>query len=118
MVLDRGRVDLVERDTYEDVEVRQDLAYARERRGANTQRVPIEPAGGELAERLGWRLVQGTERHPTLLLEHESVGVLLEQERSRAPSSVGSFPTGAVALAPIPQPVRLDVRHRYSNSLG
>jgi hypothetical protein len=32
VVFDRGRVDLVERDTCEDVEVRQDLAYARERR--------------------------------------------------------------------------------------
>jgi hypothetical protein len=31
VVLDRGRVDLVERDTCEDVEVRQDLADARER---------------------------------------------------------------------------------------
>lgn len=56
-VLDHGRVDLVERDTCDDVEVRQDLADARERRRADTQRVPIEPARDELAERLGRCLV-------------------------------------------------------------
>ncbi|HWQ24821.1 MAG TPA: hypothetical protein VNK94_12010 [Gaiellaceae bacterium] len=82
MVLDRGRTDLVERDTCEDVEVRQDLAYTRERRGADAQRVPIEPAGDELAERLRRRLVERTEGHTALLLENETVGVLLEHERA------------------------------------
>jgi hypothetical protein len=62
LVLDRNGADLVERERVEDVEVRHDLADARKRRGADAQRVAVDPAGNELAERLGRRLVDGAER--------------------------------------------------------
>jgi hypothetical protein len=102
VVLDRSRADLVERDRAEGVEVRQDVADASERRRADAQRVALEPASGELAERLGRRLVERTERRSPPLLENEAVGVLLERERARASASVRPVPAGSVALPSIP----------------
>jgi hypothetical protein len=102
VVLDCGRVDLVERDACEGLEVREDLADARERRGPDAQGVAIEPAGDELAERLGRRLVEPAERPPALLLEHEPVGVLLQHKRERALAPADVDPARAVALASVP----------------
>src|SRR5581483_1764982 len=118
VVLHGGRTDLVERDGCEGVEVRQDLTDARERRGADAERIPVEPTVRELGERLRRRLVERAERRAALPLEHEAIRILLQHERSRALVAAGTNPPRAVALAPVPQPVRLDVRHRYSNSLG
>src|SRR5581483_6491693 len=89
-----------------------------ERGRANAERVAVEPAGGELSERLRRRLVQRAERRAPLLLEHEAVGVLLQVERARALAAANVDPARAVALTPVAQPVGLDMRHRYSNSLG
>ena len=44
-----GWANLVEGDWAEGVEVRQDIADARERRGADARRVALEPACDELA---------------------------------------------------------------------
>jgi hypothetical protein len=118
VVLDGGGADLVERDGAESVEVLHHLMGAFERRGADAERIAVEPTGSELAERLGRRLVERAERRATPLLENETVGVLLEHERARALATIDADPASAVALTPVPQPVRLDVRHRYSNSLG
>jgi len=58
VILDRSRADLIERDGTEHVEVLHQVARAVERGRANAERVAVEPAGGELAERLGRRLVE------------------------------------------------------------
>jgi hypothetical protein len=63
--------------------MREHLADARKRRRTDAQRVPLEPASDERAERLAWRLIQRTERGPALLLLDEPLGVLLEDERPR-----------------------------------
>ncbi|MGH2920963.1 MAG: hypothetical protein ACRDKU_02720 [Gaiellaceae bacterium] len=85
VVLDRCRTDLVERDRAEDVEVRQDVADARERRGTNAQGVALEPAGGERTERLRRRLVQRAERSPRCCSStNRSASFLSTNERERA----------------------------------
>jgi hypothetical protein len=118
VILDGRRTDLVERERAEDVEVRQHVADARERRGAHAQRVALEPARDEVGERLRRRLVERAQRRPALLLENETIGVLLQRARAGARAPVDADPAGSIALPPIPQPVALDVRHDYSNSLG
>jgi hypothetical protein len=83
VVFDRSRADLVERDRREGVEVRWDVVDAREGRGAHAQRVPLEPAGDEVAERLRRRLVERAKRRSVLLLEDEALGVLRESGGKR-----------------------------------